>query len=78
MKISSLVPEDFNIPNNITTDKFKLHLLSNDDAILNYEAYMSSIEHLQGVFDPNDQPWPTKDVTPFFAWAVSGNAVSYN
>ena len=68
----TLVPNDFDVPVEVTAEKYKLHHLSNDDAILSYEALMSSIDHLQGVFDPNDQPWPTKDLTPNFVWAVSG------
>ena len=67
-----IVPEGFDVPREITTDKFKLRISNNSNAILTFEALMSSIDHLQGVFDPNDQPWPTKDLTPQDVWSVSG------
>lgn len=55
------VPEDFIVPDAIVTDRFQIRLLVTADLALDYEAYMTSIDHVQKCFDPNESPWPTKD-----------------
>jgi len=56
------VPQDFNVPEVLQTDKFRLRMLSVSDVEKDYEAVMTSIDHLRGVFGENSK-WPTKDLT---------------
>lgn len=58
----TFVPPDFNIPEKLETDKFKLRMLKVTDVVKDYDAVMTSIEHLQGIFGPRAK-WPTKDLT---------------
>lgn len=58
----TFVPEDFEIPTTLKTDRFHLLKLTTKDAEKDYEAIMTSIDHLQGVFGPFD-PWPQPDLT---------------
>ena len=51
----SLVPEEFAVPATLETPRFRLRMLSIHDVDKDYEAVMSSVEHLQGVWR-ND--WP--------------------
>ena len=57
----SFVPDDFEIPNHVRTDGFEMRRLTMVDLAKDLEAYMSSIDHLQGRFDPTRAPWPTRD-----------------
>lgn len=58
------IPKDFKIPEVLETDKFRLRMLTVNDVKLDYDAVMTSIEHLQKTqpFGPNHK-WPTKDLT---------------
>ena len=56
------MPQDFNVPEVLQTDKFRLRMLSVSDVEKDYEAVMTSIDHLRGVFGENSK-WPTKDLT---------------
>ena len=56
------VPHDFEIPEVLETDKFKLRMLTVNDVVKDYDAVMTSIDHLQGVFGPNSK-WPSEDLT---------------
>lgn len=58
----SLVPIDFKVPDKLETDKFCLRMLSVRDVVIDYDAVMSSIDHLQGVFGSRSK-WPTKNLT---------------
>lgn len=57
-----LVPRDFDVPKELKTDKFKLRMLKVTDVVKDYDAVMTSIDHLQGVFGENNK-WPSKDLT---------------
>ncbi len=59
-----LVPKDFPVPERLETDRFRLRILTVNDVVKDYDAVMSSVEHLQKTrpFGP-DHPWPTKDLT---------------
>lgn len=59
--MKTLVPNDFKIPEDFLTEHFKARMLTIHDVIKDYEAVMSSVEHLQGALDPNSS-WP-KDLT---------------
>ena len=54
------IPDDFEIPSILKNDKILLKKLSLDDAPKDYEAIMSSVSHLKGIFG-ND--WPPVDLT---------------
>lgn len=61
-KISSFVPEDFNVPVLVETEKFKLMPLGPDLAQVDFKAYMSSVEHLQKTFTRSTD-WPHKGIS---------------
>jgi len=52
-----LVPASFQVPARLDAPGFHLRMLTVNDLIKDYDAVMSSVEHLQGVMDPVD-PWP--------------------
>jgi len=58
----ALVPEDFKVPEKLETDKFRLRMLTIHDLDKDYDAVMSSIDHLQGVFGDRSK-WPSPDLT---------------
>jgi hypothetical protein len=60
-----LVPREFEVPRRVETDRFVLTPLTVDRFHLDYESYMSSVEHLQATFDldgdqlmTGEQLWP--------------------
>ncbi len=55
------VPADYVVPTEFRAAKFKLVPLSPAIVRQDYEAYMSSIEHLQKTF--SGPSWPTKNIT---------------
>ena len=57
-----LVPENFEIPLSLETDKFRLRTLTINDVVKDYDAVMTSIEHLQGVFGERSE-WPSPNLT---------------
>jgi RimJ/RimL family protein N-acetyltransferase len=61
MSTTSL-PDDFQIPAELETDRFRLRMLSVEDVELDYEAVMSSREHLRSVFGPSTS-WPQDSMT---------------
>lgn len=56
------VPPDFEIPEKLETDKFRLRMLKVTDVVKDYDAVMTSVEHLQGIFGLRSK-WPKKDLT---------------
>ena len=58
----SFVPDDFKVPGKLETGKFRLRMLSVDDLEKDYEAVMSSVEHLKDFFGPGTG-WPSPDMT---------------
>jgi hypothetical protein len=57
-----LVPKEFEIPAVLETDGFRLRMLTVDDAVKDYDAVMTSLDHLRGIFGP-DSAWPPADLT---------------
>ena len=57
-----LVPEDFIVPQRLETPEFLLRPLMIGDVVKDYDAVMSSVEHLQGVFGPHST-WPRPDLS---------------
>lgn len=58
----SFVPDNFNVPEKLETDKFRLRMLTVNDVVKDYDAVMTSIDHLQGVFGKRST-WPSKELT---------------
>lgn len=57
-----LVPADFHVPTLVEAKGFKLVPLGPDLVKIDYDAYMSSIEHLQKTFTRNTA-WPHPGIT---------------
>jgi len=55
------MPAEFKVPDTLQNEHFRLRMLLVNDVVKDYDAVMSSIEHLQEMF-PNSS-WPTKDLT---------------
>lgn len=56
------VPVDFAIPMRVETLEFIIRPLLITDAIKDYDAVMTSLEHLHGIFG-TDSDWPTTTLT---------------
>lgn len=56
------VPTDFKIPATLENEYFRIRMLTVNDVVKDYDAVMTSIDHLQGVFGPKSK-WPSKDLT---------------
>ncbi len=52
-----LVPADFDVPLALEVPRFRLRMLTIHDVVKDYDAVMTSADHLQGVLD-DDSPWP--------------------
>ena len=61
MNASPLVPDGFSVPSNLVTE-FRLRMLTVNDVVKDYDAVMSSVEHLKGVFGPKST-WPSPELT---------------
>lgn len=59
---ASFVPADFNVPTSVEAAGFKLVPLGPELAKVDFDAYMSSIEHLQQTFTRSTN-WPHKDIS---------------
>ena len=57
-----LVSKEFNVPEQYRTDQFLIRPLTIDDLEQDYDAVMTSIDHLQGAFGEKSK-WPSKDLT---------------
>jgi hypothetical protein len=56
------VPESFTVPTVFETQHFRIRTLTVNDVVKDYDAVMSSVNHLRGVFGPNST-WPSSDLT---------------
>jgi len=59
---SSFLPGDFNVPTLVETPGFKIAPLGPALVKVDFDAYMSSIEHLQKTFTRSSS-WPNKDIS---------------
>lgn len=57
-----LVPSDFDIPLRLEHSRFFLRPLVISDVVKDYDAVMTSVDHLQGTFGPK-LSWPSPDLT---------------
>jgi hypothetical protein len=58
---TTFVPVDFKVPDTLQNDHFSIRMLTVNDVAKDYEAVMSSIEHLKEMYPLSS--WPTKDFT---------------
>ena len=47
------VSSNFEVPDILETDKFRLRKLTVNDVVKDYDAVMTSVDHLKGVFGPH-------------------------
>ncbi|MEM8505904.1 MAG: GNAT family N-acetyltransferase [Cyanobacteria bacterium P01_D01_bin.1] len=62
MRRQPFVPINFSVPAGLATEAFRLRMLSINDVVKDYDAVMSSYEHLQGVFGPYSN-WPADNLS---------------
>lgn len=60
--MKKFAPDSVTIPAGIETQDFRIRMLTINDVVKDYDAVMSSIDHLQGVFGPGSS-WPSADLT---------------
>jgi hypothetical protein len=53
---ASFVPKDFVVPNVLDTSEFRLRMLTVHDVVKDYDAVMSSVEHLKTIWPRSG--WP--------------------
>jgi hypothetical protein len=54
-----LVPDGFEAPATLESARFRMRMLSVHDVVKDYDAVMSSVDHLQSTFSrPNGFDWP--------------------
>ena len=56
------VPDLVTIPPRIKTKYFRIHILTINDVVKDYDAVISSIDHPREVFGPSSS-WPSTDLT---------------
>lgn len=62
--IKKFVPDEFIVPEKLETDKFRLRMLTVDDVEKDYEAVMSSREHIKELYSEiEDNTWPDEKMT---------------
>ena len=55
-------PESVSIPDGIETENFRIRILTINDLVKDYDAVMSSIDHLKGIFGQKSS-WPSQDLS---------------
>lgn len=55
------VPNNFKVPDALENEYFRIRMLTVNDVVKDYDAVMSSIEHLKVMFPMSD--WPSEDLT---------------
>jgi hypothetical protein len=56
------VPAEFNVPESLVHGKFILRMLTVNDVVKDYDAVMTSVDHLRGVFGPQSK-WPSPELS---------------
>jgi hypothetical protein len=56
------IPTDFIIPDKLENKHFRIRMLTVNDVVKDYEAVMTSMDRIRGVFGP-DSDWPSMDLT---------------
>ncbi|MCL2748857.1 MAG: GNAT family N-acetyltransferase [Alphaproteobacteria bacterium] len=60
--MKKFIPDNFIIPDGFLADKIKARMLTINDVVKDYDAVVTSIDHLQGVFGPGST-WPKADIS---------------
>jgi len=65
---TNFVPESFKVPKQLETDLFRIRMLTIKDVDKDYDAVISSVQHLKGIFGPVEiigdiGDWPENDLT---------------
>ena len=58
---SPFVPSDFDVPDTLENQNFRIRMATVNDVVKDYDAVMTSIDHLQKMFPLWN--WPYKDLT---------------
>ena len=56
------VPTDFIVPDTLVNEHFRIRMLTVNDVVKDYDAVMTSLDHLQKMFLPAWN-WPTEDLS---------------
>ena len=62
LDMKRFAPDSVTVPSGIVTKNFRIRTLTIHDVVKDYDAVMSSVDFLQGVFGPNSS-WPSEDLT---------------
>ncbi len=57
-----LVPQDFEVPVSLETGNFRLRMLTINDVVKDYDAVMTSVAHLNGLFGKGST-WPSPELS---------------
>ncbi len=57
----SFIPADYKVPDTMQTEHFRIRMLSVNDVVKDYDAVMSSIDHIRKMYPTGS--WPSKDLT---------------
>jgi len=60
--MTQFVPDKATAPSGFETPDFRVRMLTVNDVVKDYDAVMTSISHLRGVFGPGST-WPSPDLT---------------
>ncbi len=60
--MTQFVPDSLTVPAGLETDEFRIRMLTVSDVVKDYDAVMSSVDHLRGVFGP-ESSWPSADLS---------------
>ncbi len=60
--MKKFAPDPVVIPPGIETEDLRIRILTVNDVVRDYDAVMSSIDHLRGVFGPSSS-WPSPELT---------------
>jgi len=55
------VPDDFVVPDTLENEHLRIRMLTVNDVVKDYDAVMSSIDHLKEMYPSSN--WPSKDLT---------------
>ena len=60
-QIKQFIPVGFKVPNSLQNEHFRIRMLTVNDVVKDYDAVMSSIEHLKKMYPTSS--WPSKDLS---------------
>ena len=58
---SLFVPKEFDVPDTLENQYFRIRMLTVNDVVKDYDAVMTSLDHLQKMYPLSS--WPTKELT---------------